>query len=84
MFRDRTTKVLSRLKNYSAEFFLKMSIYTSTGKLHLWAKPTDGVWSVTRIELELNKHPDKRLLIKDGPKNDNQEIQQQNEQISNA
>lgn len=41
------------------------------GKMHLWAKPNaddNTNWSVTRIELELNKHPDKRLLIKDGPK----------------
>lgn len=39
--------------------------------MHLWAMPKandDANWSVTRIELELNKHPDKRLLIKDGPK----------------
>lgn len=48
--------------------------------MHLWAKPSDGQWSVTRIELELDKHPDKRLLIKDGPKHENQESQQQHQQ----
>lgn len=46
--------------------------------MHLWAKPVvDGAWSVTRIELEVNKHPDKRLLIKDGPK-----FEQLQEQLS--
>lgn len=39
-----------------------------TGKLHLWAQ-NEGEWKVTRLELELNNMPDKRLLIKDGPKN---------------
>lgn len=57
----------------------KMSFHIPTGKMYLWAKPTDGVWSVTRIELELKKHPDKRLLIKDGPTFYNQEIQQEKE-----
>lgn len=42
----------------------------STGKMHLWAVPVDGNWSITRIELEVNKLPDRRLLIKDGPKNE--------------
>lgn len=40
--------------------------------MHLWARPNandeTGKMLVTRIELELNKHPEKRLLIKDGPK----------------
>lgn len=46
------------------------------GKMHLWARPAeDGAWSVTRIELEVNKHPNKRLLIKDGPKFEQQEPQ---------
>lgn len=39
--------------------------------MHLWAMPKangDANWLVTRIELELNKHPEKRLVIKDGPK----------------
>lgn len=34
-----------------------------TGKMHLWAAVKDGEWNVTRIELELNKQPDKRFLI---------------------
>lgn len=38
--------------------------------MHLWAVPVDGNWSITRIELEVNKLPDRRLLIKDGPKNE--------------
>lgn len=37
--------------------------------MHLWARPeSEGDWRVQRIELEVNKHPDKRFLIKDGPK----------------
>lgn len=40
------------------------------GKVYLWAKLVDGKWSVTRVELELDKHPGKRLLIKDGPRSD--------------
>lgn len=37
--------------------------------MHLWARPSeDGAWSVTRIELEVDKYPNKRLLVKDGPK----------------
>lgn len=48
---------------------------SSTGRVFLWAKQIDEAWSVTRIELELNKHPGKRLLIKNGPKNDTEEEQ---------
>lgn len=49
--------------------------------MHLWARPAnDGVWSVTRIELEVNKHPNKRLLIKDGPKFEQQLTQEQPQQ----
>lgn len=49
--------------------------------MHLWARPVaDGAWSVTRIELEVNKHPDKRLLIKDGPKFEQQQAQDQQQQ----
>lgn len=44
--------------------------------MHLWAKPVDGKWSVMRIELELNKNAHKRLVIKDGPKFENPDIQQ--------
>lgn len=39
--------------------------------MHLWARPNgneDEDWSVIRIELEVNKHPNKVLLVKDGPK----------------
>lgn len=43
---------------------------SSTGRVFLWGKLIDESWSVTRIELELTKHPGKRLLIKNGPKND--------------
>lgn len=39
-------------------------MHFKTGKMHLWAIVKDGEWDITRIELELNKHPDKRLLIK--------------------
>lgn len=45
--------------------------------MHLWAKPSDGEWSISRIELELDKFPDRRLLIKDGPKIQQQPTQQQ-------
>lgn len=48
--------------------------------MHLWARPSeDGAWSVTRIELEVDKHPNKRLLVKDGPKFEQPEspVQQQ-------
>lgn len=49
--------------------------------MHLWARPTeDGAWSVTRIELEVNKHPNKRLLVKDGPKFEQQQQQESQEQ----
>lgn len=50
--------------------------------MHLWARPTeDGAWSVTRIELEVNKHPNKRLLVKDGPKFEQQQHQVQQQQL---
>lgn len=48
--------------------------------MHLWARPVgEGAWSVTRIELEVNKHPNKRLLIKDGPKFE-EDLQSQEQQ----
>lgn len=51
--------------------------------MHLWAKPTEnGAWSVTRIELEVNKHPNKRLLVKDGPRFEQQQPQVQQQQLS--
>lgn len=42
------------------------------GKMHMWAVVNDGEWKVTRIELELKQHPDKRLLIKGEPKSQQQ------------
>lgn len=42
------------------------------GRVFLWAKAINDTWKVTRIELELNKHPGKRLLIKDGPTNNDE------------
>lgn len=49
--------------------------------MHLWARPSEGgAWSVTRIELEVDKHPNKRLLVKDGPKFEQQQSQVQQQQ----
>lgn len=35
--------------------------------MHLWAIPAESEYSIRRIELELDKYPNRRLLIKDGP-----------------
>ncbi|XP_055320885.1 uncharacterized protein LOC129577576 [Sitodiplosis mosellana] len=66
---------LSDTKNFltseQAQFQVNVEGPNDQGKMHLWAIPKandDTNWSITRIELELDKHPEKRLLIKDGPK----------------
>ncbi|XP_031641109.1 uncharacterized protein LOC116352554 [Contarinia nasturtii] len=54
-----------------AQFKVNVKGPNDKGKMHLWARPNgtdDENWSVMRIELEVDKHPDRRLLVKDGPK----------------
>lgn len=34
------------------------------GKLHFWAENRDEKWHITRAELELDKDPDRRLLLR--------------------
>lgn len=87
MLKALLTKVISYSVHLSKQlksiygFFSHFFIIIEIGKMHLWAKPaSDGAWSVTRIELEVNKHPNQRLLIKDGPKPELQQSQEQQEQ----